>query len=102
MEGDLFDLLTLVWFADKVLGKKPKFKKVVLNPVPFPKSFTPFDDNFSNLGDAIELEESCDDIGYFIGDDEDDSDDGVNFCDFVAFAANLFMAIFENCKKMYR
>ena len=107
----MFDLLTLVRLADKVLGKKPKSKKATPNPAPLPKSPTPPDDNTSNPGDATESEESRDDIEYQgvelglalpAGDDEDDSDDGVNLRDSVASAANLLMAIFENCEKTYR
>ena len=57
--------------------------------------------NFSNLGDIIELKKSCNDIRYFISNNKDNSDDGVNFYNFITFIANFFIIIFKNCKKIY-
>ena len=59
--GDLFDILTLIQLTNKILSKKPKFKKVTPNPVPLPKSPN---NNFSNLGDAIKSKENRNNIKY--------------------------------------
>ena len=48
------------------------------------------------------MEESYNDIKYPIGNNKDNSNNSVNLRNSVTSAANLLIAIFKNCKKMYR
>jgi len=98
----LFDLLTFIRLTDKILGKKPKFKKVIPNPVPLSKSPTPFNDNFNNLKNIIKSEKSYNNIKYLIGNNKDNSNNSINFRNSITFTTNLFIVIFKNCKKTYR
>jgi len=91
----------LVRFTDKVLGKKFKFKKTIPNPILLLKSPTPFNNNFSNLKDVIELEENCNNIRYFISNNKDNSNNSVNFYNSVTSVANFLIIIFKNYKKTY-
>ena len=98
----MFNLLTLIWFTNKILGKKPKSKKAIPNPVPLPKSPTPPNNNLSNLRNVTELKESCNNIKYPTGNNKDNNNNSVNFRNFIASATNFFIAIFKNYKKTYR
>jgi len=98
----LFNLLTLIWLINKVLSKKSKFKKVILNPIPLPKSPTPPNDNFSNLKNVIKLKENCNNIKYLISNNKDNSNNNINLRNFITFITNLLITIFKNYKKIYR